>query len=94
MDQVRFVTRVADARSEAAPPSARLKPAEPADREALISSLEGQMREAASELDFELAASLRDQLFELKAAADPVRRNPAGSGAGPMRSGVGRRRRG
>jgi hypothetical protein len=37
------------------------------------------LREAASELDFELAARLRDEIFELRAAADPVRRAPAGA---------------
>jgi len=31
------------------------------------------MREAAAELDFELAARLRDEVFELKAAGDPTR---------------------
>jgi excinuclease UvrABC helicase subunit UvrB len=33
----------------------------------LIELLERQMREAATALDFETAARLRDQLFELKA---------------------------
>ena len=59
-----------------------------------IASLEQQMREAAAELDFELAARLRDELFEIKAGADPVRRAPAGSGSGSVRYGSGRRRRG
>ncbi|MBI4500770.1 MAG: excinuclease ABC subunit UvrB [Gemmatimonadetes bacterium] len=94
VDQVRFVTRVADARLERAPAVERLKPSEPADREALIAALERQMREAAAELDFELAAQIRDQLFDLKAGGDPVRRSPAGAGAGGARSGGGRRRRG
>jgi excinuclease ABC subunit B len=94
VDQVRFVTRVADARTERPPVAERLKPAEPADREALIAALERQMREAAAELDFELAAQLRDQLFDLKSAADPVRRSPVGSGAAPMRGGYRRRRSG
>jgi excinuclease ABC subunit B len=37
--------------------------------------LEDQMREAATSLDFEAAARLRDQLFEVKArmAGAPVR---------------------
>jgi excinuclease UvrABC helicase subunit UvrB len=48
------------------------------DREALIATLEQQMREAAAELDFELAAQLRDQIFELKAAGDLSRRTPRG----------------
>ena len=37
-------------------------------KESLIIDLETQMRKAASELDFETAASLRDVLFELKAS--------------------------
>ena len=93
VDQVRFVTRVADARIEKAQAGPKLKPAEAPDRETLISSLEQQMREAATELDFELAAQLRDQLFQLKAESDPVRHTPAGSGAGHLYP-RGRRRRG
>jgi len=93
VDQVRFVTRVADARTERAPAAARLKPVEPVDRDTLIAVLERQMREAAAELDFELAAQLRDQLFELKASADPVRRYPGGLAAAPSARAGGRRRR-
>ncbi|MEX2153515.1 MAG: excinuclease ABC subunit UvrB [Gemmatimonadaceae bacterium] len=69
VDQVRFITRVADARTEKA-----AKVAEPArqyavmDHDALVRMLEEQMKEAASNMDFELAATLRDQLFELKVA--------------------------
>jgi excinuclease ABC subunit B len=77
VDQVRFITRVADARTER----------EEREREkgrrvaeagahygadnipALILELEAQMREAATNLDFETAARLRDELFELKAKA-------------------------
>ena len=40
---------------------------DPAKRAALIQALERQMREAAANLEFELAALLRDQLNELKA---------------------------
>jgi hypothetical protein len=50
------------------------------------------MREAAAELDFELAATLRDQIFELRAAGDPARSAPGGAAARPDR-GRGRRRR-
>ncbi len=63
---IRFVTRVADARTARATETAR-RPADPAEREALIRLLEQQMQAAAEELDFELAAVLRDQLLELKA---------------------------
>jgi excinuclease ABC subunit B len=43
--------------------------------EVLVKMLEEQMREAATSLDFEAAARLRDQLFEVKArmAGAPVR---------------------
>jgi excinuclease ABC subunit B len=84
IDQVRFITRVADARTEREEdkPKRAKKVAEKeaqeyqlADPEELIKMLEGQMREAATALDFEAAARLRDQLFEVKArmAGAPVR---------------------
>jgi excinuclease ABC subunit B len=70
-EQVRFITRVADART--ADPRAR-KVAEPVatfasemDAVALLELLEQQMKQAAAELDFEAAATLRDQIFELRA---------------------------
>ncbi|MBI5208733.1 MAG: excinuclease ABC subunit UvrB [Elusimicrobia bacterium] len=47
----------------------------------LIKDLEAQMKEAAENLDFELAAVLRDQLFELKdmaVAGAPSPKEPAG----------------
>ena len=46
-----------------------------ADPEELIKMLEAQMREAATALDFEAAARLRDQLFEVRArmAGDATR---------------------
>ena len=47
---------------------------------ALIADLEAQMREAATNLDFETAAQLRDQLFEVKAKAG--RKEARGSLAG------------
>jgi len=82
VDQVRFITRVADARAErleregataqrerrVAEPSSTY--GTPAELDALIASLEGEMREAAKGLDFETAARLRDQLFELRAHKD------------------------
>ncbi len=71
-DQVRLVTRVADARAERPAPAREALPKH-LDRESLVQALEQQMREAAAELDFEVAAQLRDQLFELKAEADAAR---------------------
>ena len=67
IEQVRFITRVADARTEK-----ESRVAEPArqyavmDPDALARLLEEQMKEAAANMDFELAARLRDQLFELR----------------------------
>jgi len=69
---IRFVTRVADARMTKPGTSAVKRPADAGERETLIRMLEQQMQTAAEELDFELAAVLRDQLLELKADA-PIR---------------------
>jgi len=82
MEEVRLSTHVADARTERPEPKGSLREAldlhDPARRAALIQSLERQMREAAVNLEFELAAMLRDQLNDLKAVAAPdVRRGPA-----------------
>jgi excinuclease ABC subunit B len=84
IDQVRFTTRVADSRIERdeEKPRRGKKVAEPTgpsyemvEPEVLVKMLEDQMREAATSLDFEAAARLRDQLFEVKArmAGAPVR---------------------
>jgi excinuclease ABC subunit B len=76
VDQVRFSTRVADARTPDREDKGR-RVAEPAatyasemDTAALIEVLEKEMKEAAANLDFEAAAQLRDQLFELRAKRD------------------------
>ncbi len=75
MDEVRLSTHVADARTERPEPRLamqdRVDLRDPARRSALIQSLERQMREAAANLEFELAAMLRDQLNELKAMGAP-----------------------
>ena len=77
VDQVRFTTRVADSRTERderEKEKAR-RVAESGSHygmdnlPALIADLEAQMREAATNLDFETAARLRDELFEVKAKA-------------------------
>jgi excinuclease ABC subunit B len=81
MEEVRLSTHVADARTERpepkrAPDSVDLH--DPSRRAAYVQSLERQMREAAANLEFELAAMLRDQLNDLKAMGAPdVRRGPA-----------------
>ena len=74
---IRFVTRVADARVAKAATAALRRPADAAERETLITMLEQQMQAAAEELDFELAAVLRDQLLELKADAPAALRDRA-----------------
>ena len=76
VDEVRFITRVADARGEReeerGPRRRKVAEAEApgydmVEPEALVAMLEQQMREAAAGLDFEGAARLRDQLFEVRA---------------------------
>ncbi|MEN9791031.1 MAG: hypothetical protein RLZZ63_689, partial [Gemmatimonadota bacterium] len=101
-DQVRIVTRVADARDgtaaregERASRQSRKKVAEAErtygtdDLPGLIARLEEEMRTAAKHLDFETAARLRDELFDVKAAMGKGRARP-GAGARP---GGGRRAR-
>ena len=70
VEQIELSTRVADARDKpvvkvAEPPSGY---ADEVDSEEFIKIIEEEMAKAAEALDFERAASLRDQLFELKAA--------------------------
>ena len=81
MEEVRLSTHVADARTEKPEPKRAADSVDlhdPARRAAYIQSLEKQMREAAANLEFELAAMLRDQLNDLKAMAAPeVRRASA-----------------
>jgi excinuclease ABC subunit B len=48
------------------PPPAVIEDMAPQDIEAMVTDLTRQMRKAALELDYELAASLRDQISELK----------------------------
>ncbi|HSR16408.1 MAG TPA: UvrB/UvrC motif-containing protein, partial [Gemmatimonadales bacterium] len=86
LEETRLTTRVADARTEK--PAARREVAapdlhDPGQREAYIRALEAQMREAAANLEFELAALLRDQITDLRAAGAPsVRRGAAHGAAG------------
>jgi excinuclease ABC subunit B len=84
VDQVRLITRVADARIERAPSREAPTPRAPeGDVAALIARLEKEMKEAAAALDFETAARLRDELFDVRAAgagqsgSDTRRRRPA-----------------
>ncbi|MEO6778291.1 MAG: excinuclease ABC subunit UvrB [Gemmatimonadaceae bacterium] len=90
-EQVRFITRVADARSERqdrqAEQGRRVAEASPeysriVDIDATIVSLEGDMKVAAKDLDFETAARIRDQLFELRAQRDAKAKRTSPSLAG------------
>jgi excinuclease ABC subunit B len=92
MEQVRLSTHVADARTERPEPKLaaqdRIDLRDPAKRSAMITSLERQMREAAANLEFEVAALLRDQVNDLKAAGAPDVHRPsavASRGARPYR---------
>jgi len=93
MEEVRLSTYVADARTEKPLTKAELKREadlrDPARRGQAIAALERRMKEAAANLEFELAALLRDQLIELKAAGAPdVQRG----GSAPPRPARARRR--
>jgi excinuclease ABC subunit B len=100
VDQVRLITRVADARGEGSERVAKPTAAAVADlkdRAAVIARLEREMQEAATALDFETAARLRDELFDLRAAAprsdDPreqrIRRRQGRSPGAPVVGGAG-----
>ena len=89
-EQVRFITRVADAREmrEAREDDRTRRVAESSasygskDPAVLITELEKEMKEAAGALDFETAARIRDQLFEIKAKMDGTRGRSRGALAG------------
>jgi excinuclease ABC subunit B len=70
IEEIEFTTRVADARlvPVAAVSEARATYADEVNREEYVKIVEKEMAEAAEALDFERAALLRDELFELKAA--------------------------
>src|SRR6476620_9166022 len=90
IDQVRFITRVADAReareAREEDRTRRVSESRPGynakDTASLIAELEKEMKEAAASLDSETAARLRDQLFEIKAKADGTRARSRGALAG------------
>ena len=74
ISDIRFITRVADAREEREAKAKRVAEsdakwgAEEFDKR--LATLETDMKRAAEELDFENAARLRDEVFELRAARD------------------------
>ncbi len=78
VEQVRFITRVADARIEREGEEGSDRKRSGAVKEgvagydtknlaALVEQLEKEMRDAAAALDFETAARLRDEVFEIRA---------------------------
>ena len=83
VDEIRFTTRFADAREDPVPRAEALSLAgkaaadwtslDEAQRQALLTELEDQMRRAADDLDFELAAQIRDQIMDLRAAGTGAR---------------------
>jgi excinuclease ABC subunit B len=92
LEEVRLTTRVADARTER--PEKRkeerlveLDFRDPAKRAQTIAVLERQMKDAAANLEFEVAAMLRDQVNELRAldAPEVARGGPAAPPARPAR---------
>jgi excinuclease ABC subunit B len=85
VDQVRFATRFADAKTAKPEAPAPHRPADARERDALVRLLEQQMQAAAEELDFELAAVLRDQILELRAEGDPGDDAPLRRRAAPVR---------
>jgi excinuclease ABC subunit B len=83
LEQVRLSTYVADARSEKPAPieAGSLVQADlhdPATRARAVAALEQQMKEAAANLEFEIAALLRDQINDLKALGAPDVRREGG----------------
>jgi excinuclease ABC subunit B len=85
VDQVRFATRFADAKTAKPVEAGVHRPADATEREALIKLLESQMQAAAEDLDFELAAVLRDQILELRADGDTAHHAPLRGRAQPVR---------
>jgi len=91
VEQIERSTRVADARSRAETEPTARKVAESRasygakDPQVLVMELEQEMRDAAAQLDFERAALLRDQLLELRAQMDGVKKT-TGGGSAPKRS--------
>ncbi len=76
LEEVRLTTRVADARTERGDKKrderlGQVDYHDPAKRAQAIVALERQMKEAAANLEFEVAAMLRDQINELRALDAP-----------------------
>jgi excinuclease ABC subunit B len=97
LEEVRLTTRVADARTEKADKKqerlVELDFRDPAKRAQTIAALERQMREAAANLEFEVAAMLRDQVNELRALDAPDVARGDARGSRPAAAGRGRFRK-
>ncbi len=94
IEDVMLQTTVADARSIAQddiPDSLPEAAEDGADREQMIARLEVEMLRAAESLEFELAATLRDRILDMRADGAPRRPRPAPRR--PQRARAGRRRR-
>jgi excinuclease ABC subunit B len=74
VDDVKFITRVADAREVKEARAKKVAERGPgyaaADIDKRLADMEVEMRTAAEALDFESAARLRDEMFELRAMRD------------------------
>jgi len=104
VDEIRFTTRVADAREDPVPRAEPLSAvarsgvtwadATAAERDRILADLEAEMRRAADDLDFELAAQIRDQIMDLKANGGRGDRGTGGPAAAGAAVATKRRRRG
>jgi len=70
VDEIRFSTAVADAKDRQPSVYERVGGYGDMTPEELVERLEKEMRQAAADLDFENAARLRDELFDIKAKLD------------------------
>jgi excinuclease ABC subunit B len=101
IEEIRFTTRFADAREDPVPRAEPLSAiaqagsswadASESERAKILAALDQEMRAAADDLDFELAAQIRDQVMDLKASGTGARghggtgrtaRTPVGGGRG------------
>jgi excinuclease ABC subunit B len=78
IEEIEFSTRVADARELPVPRVAERTRSyqDEMNLEALVKEVESEMEAAAEALDFERAALLRDELFELKTKLEGASANP------------------
>ena len=90
IEEIEFSTRVADAREAPLPRVAERAATyqDEVNAEELLKALEAEMEDAAEKLDFERAALLRDELFDLRARLDSGK----GRGAGVKATSGGRGR--